>query len=154
LALLAWAYREAGGFGPMLHQPSQFEAAGPKAGGFWRFFLPAVTPHVGFWATPSPNIPDFSRYARPQRGPTPGQAIALPPAMGLFAFIGVAVTSATIVIFGKAIWDPVELVARFEAPLVHVVALLGLCLATLATNLAANVVSPANDFANLWPRRI
>jgi len=74
--------------------------------------------------------------------------------MGLFSFTGAAVTSGTIVIFGKAIWDPVELVARFEAPLVHVVALLGLCLATLATNIAANVVTPANDFANLWPRRI
>jgi NCS1 family nucleobase:cation symporter-1 len=74
--------------------------------------------------------------------------------MGLFSFIGVAVTSGTIVIFGQAIWDPVELVARFDAPIVHVVALLGLCLATLATNIAANVVSPANDFANLWPRRI
>src|SRR5215813_7038466 len=152
LALLAWAYREAGGFGPMLDQPSQFEAAGPKAGGFWRFFFPALTANVGFWATLSLNIPDFTRYARSQRDQALGQAIALPPAMGLFSFIGVAVTSATIVIFGKAIWDPVELVARFEAPLVHVVALLGLCLATLATNLAANVVSPANDFANLWPR--
>src|SRR5215468_491552 len=154
LALLAWAYREAGGFGPMLDQPSQFEAAGLKAGGFWRFFFPALTANVGFWATLSLNIPDFTRYARSQRDQALGQAIALPPAMGLFSFIGVAVTSGTIVIFGKAIWDPVELVARFEAPLVHVVALLGLCLATLATNLAANVVSPANDFANLWPRRI
>src|SRR5215470_4952001 len=100
------------------------------------------------------NIPDFTRYARSQRDQALGQAIALPPAMGLFSFIGVAVTSGTIVIFGKAIWDPVELVAGFEAPLVHVVALLGLCLATLATNLAANVVSPANDFANLWPKCI
>ena len=154
LALLAWAYREAGGFGPMLHQPSQFDAGGPKAGGFWRFFFPALTANVGFWATLSLNIPDFTRYARSQRDQALGQALALPPAMGLFSFIGVAVTSATLVIFGKAIWDPVALVARFEAPVVHVVALLGLCLATLATNLAANVVSPANDFANLWPRRI
>src|SRR5262250_3253005 len=127
LALLAWAYREAGGFGLMLNQPSQFSVCGPKAGGFWTFS---------------------------QRDQALGQAVALPPAMGLFSFIGVAVASGTIVISGRAIWDPVELVARFEAPLVHVVALLGLCLATLATNIAANVVSPANDFANLWPRRI
>jgi NCS1 family nucleobase:cation symporter-1 len=83
-----------------------------------------------------------------------GQTLALPPIMGLYSFIGVAVTSSTIVIFGKAIWDPVELIARFDHPAVHVVALFGLCLATLATNIAANVVSPANDFANLWPRRI
>jgi nucleobase:cation symporter-1, NCS1 family len=154
LALLAWAYRDAGGFGPMLNQPSQFDAGGPKAGGFWRFFFPALTANVGFWATLSLNIPDFTRYARSQRDQALGQALALPPTMGLYSFIGVAVTSSTIVIFGKAIWDPVELVARFETPAVHVVALLGLCLATLATNIAANVVSPANDFANLWPRRI
>ena len=154
LALLAWAYREAGGFGPMLDQPSQFDAGGPKAGGFWHFFFPALTANVGSWATLSLNIPDFTRYARSQRDQALGQAIALPPTMGLFSFIGVAVTSGTVVIFGKAIWDPVELAAQFQAPVVHVVALLGLCLATLATNLAANVVSPANDFANLWPRRI
>ena len=154
LALLAWAYREAGGFGPMLDQPSQFEAGGAKAGGFWQFFFPALTANVGSWATLSLNIPDFTRYARSQRDQALGQALALPLAMGLFSFIGVAVTSGTIVIFGKAIWDPVELAARFDAPVVHVVALLGLILATLATNLAANVVSPANDFANLWPRRI
>src|SRR5262245_35382779 len=129
LALLAWAYREAGGFGPMLDQPSQFDAGGPKAGGFWQFFFPALTANVGFWATLSLNIPDFTRYAGSQRDQALGQALALPAAMGLFSFIGVAVTSGTIVIFGKAIWDPVELVARFEAPVVHVVALLGLVLA-------------------------
>src|SRR5215470_14906176 len=143
LALLAWAYREAGGLGPMLDQPSQFEAGGPKTGGFWRFFFPALTANVGNWATLSLNIPDFTRYARSQRAQALGQALALPSAMGLFSFIGVAVTSGTIV-----------LVARFDAPVVHVVALFGLVLATLATNIAANVVSPANDFANLWPRRI
>jgi NCS1 family nucleobase:cation symporter-1 len=154
LALLAWAYREAGGFGPMLAQPSQFEAGGPKAGGFWPFFFPALTANVGFWATLSLNIPDFTRFARSQRDQMLGQTLALPPIMGLYSFIGVAVTSSTIVIFGKAIWDPVELIARFDHPAVHVVALFGLCLATLATNIAANVVSPANDFANLWPRRI
>src|SRR5215831_11317781 len=154
LALLAWAYREAGGFGPMLDQPSQFAAGESKAGGFWLFFFPALTANVGSWATLSLNIPDFTRYARSQRDQALGQALALPPAMGLFSFIGVAVTSGTIVIFGKPIWDPVELVARFDAPVVHVVALGGLVLATLATNIAANVVSPANDFANLWPRRI
>src|SRR5215510_6655575 len=125
-----------------------------KGGRFWRFFFPALTANVGGWATRSLNIPDFTRYAPSQRDQAPGQAFALPPAMGLFSFIGVAVTSGTIVIFGKAIGDPVELVAQFDAPVVHVVALLGLSLATLATNIAANVVSPANDFANLWPKCI
>jgi nucleobase:cation symporter-1, NCS1 family len=154
LALLAWAYWQAGGFGPMLAQPSQFAPGGPKAGQFWSFFFPALTANVGFWATLALNIPDFSRYARSQRDQALGQALGLPATMALYSFIGVAVTSATVVLYGKAIWDPVVLVSKFNNPVVHTVALLGLCLATLATNIAANVVSPANDFANLWPRRI
>jgi NCS1 family nucleobase:cation symporter-1 len=154
LALLAWAYQQAGGFGPMLSQPSKFVPGGPKAGEFWTFFFPALTAMVGFWATLSLNIPDFSRYAYSQRDQVLGQALGLPTTMGLFSFIGVAVTSATILIYGKEVWDPVDLVSRFRNPAVLIVALFALCLATLATNLAANVVSPANDFANLWPRRI
>jgi NCS1 family nucleobase:cation symporter-1 len=154
LALLAWAAWAAGGLGPLLSQPSKFAEGGPKAGQFWSFFFPALTANVGFWATLALNIPDFSRYARTQRDQALGQALGLPAAMGLFSFIGVAVTSATVVIYGKALWDPIDVVARFTSPVVHIVALAGICLATLATNLAANVVSPANDFANLWPRRI
>jgi NCS1 family nucleobase:cation symporter-1 len=154
LALLAWAYHAAGGFGPILSQPSQFEPGGAKAGQFWAFFFPALTANVGFWATLALNIPDFSRYARSQRDQAVGQALGLPTTMGLYSFIGVAVTSATIVIYGEAEWDPAALLAKFQSPLLHVVGLAGLCLATLATNLAANVVSPANDFANLWPSRI
>jgi nucleobase:cation symporter-1, NCS1 family len=154
LALLAWAYDRAGGLGPMLTQPSAFAAGGPKAGQFWSFFFPALTANVGYWATLSLNIPDFTRYAASQRAQVMGQALGLPATMGLYSFIGVAVTSATVVIYGHAIWDPTELLPRMENPLVLVVGLLGLCLATLATNIAANVVSPANDFANLWPRRI
>jgi nucleobase:cation symporter-1, NCS1 family len=154
LALLAWAYRQAGGFGPMLSQPSKFVPGGSKAGEFWQFFFPALTAMVGFWATLSLNIPDFSRYAYSQRDQVLGQALGLPTTMGLYSFIGVAVTSATIVIYGQEIWDPVVLISRFTNPAVLVVALFALCLATLATNLAANVVSPANDFAHLWPRKI
>jgi NCS1 family nucleobase:cation symporter-1 len=154
LALLAWAYDAAGGFGPILAQPSQFGSDGPKARQFWAFFFPALTANVGFWATLALNIPDFSRYARTQRDQAVGQAIGLPAAMGLYAFIGVAVTSATVVIYGRPIWDPVMLLARFENPVLHAVGLAGLVLATLATNLAANVVGPANDFANLWPTRV
>jgi nucleobase:cation symporter-1, NCS1 family len=154
LALLAWAYRAAGGFGPILSQPSQFEPGGARAGQFWAFFFPALTANVGYWATLALNIPDFSRHARSQRDQVLGQALGLPATMGLFAFIGVAVTSATIVIYGEAVWDPVVLLSRFDSPVLHAVGLAGLCLATLATNLAANVVGPANDFANLWPRRI
>lgn len=154
LALLAWAYRQAGSFGPILSQPSQFEPGGPKAGEFWHFFFPALTANIGFWATLSLNIPDFTRYAYSQRDQVLGQAIGLPLTMGLYSFIGVAVTSATVVIYGEAIWDPVVLLAKFEDPFVHTIALAALCLATLATNLAANVVSPANDFAQLWPEKI
>jgi nucleobase:cation symporter-1, NCS1 family len=120
----------------------------------WPFFVAAVTANVGFWSTLSLNIPDFTRFARSQKAQVVGQAVGLPPSMALFAFIGVAVTSATIVIYGEAIWDPIVVVTKFKNPVVLVVALLSLCLATLATNIAANVVSPANDFANLWPKRI
>ncbi len=154
LALLAWAYREAGGFGPILEQPSKFDAGGEKAGQFWTFFFPALTGMIGFWATLSLNIPDFTRYAFSQRDQALGQALGLPTTMALYSFIGVAVTSATIIIYGETIWDPVILVAKFKNPLILVVALFSLCLATLATNIAANVVSPANDFAHLWPRMV
>jgi NCS1 family nucleobase:cation symporter-1 len=154
LALLAWACTQAGGMGPILAQPSQFVPGGAKEGRFWSFFWPALTAMVGFWATLSLNIPDFTRYAASQRDQAVGQALGLPATMTLYSFIGVAVTSATVVIYGEPIWDPIVLLARFRNPLVLVAAMLALVLATLATNLAANVVSPANDFANLWPSRI
>jgi nucleobase:cation symporter-1, NCS1 family len=154
LALLAWAFRQANGFGPMLSQPSQFGAEGPKAGQFWVFFFPALTGIIGFWATLSLNIPDFTRYARSQRDQVLGQALGLPLTMALYSFIGVAVTSATKVIYGRLIWDPVEVLSQFRNPFVLLIGMVSLCLATLATNIAANVVSPANDFAHLWPRRI
>ena len=154
LCLLAWAYQNAGGFGPILAQPSAFAPGQPKAGQFWSFFVPGLTGMIGFWATLSLNIPDFSRYARSQRDQIIGQALGLPLTMALYSFIGVAVTSATTIIYGKTIWDPVDVLTHFQNPIVLVVAMFALCLATLATNIAANVVSPANDFANLAPRRI
>jgi NCS1 family nucleobase:cation symporter-1 len=154
LALLWWAYDRAGGFGPILSQPSQFDAGQPQAGKFWIYFFPALTGMVGYWATLSLNIPDFSRYAKTQRDQILGQTLGLPLTMALYAFIGVAVTSATTIIYGKAIWDPVEVLTKFSNPVVLVVAMLALCIATLATNIAANVVSPANDFSHLAPQRI
>lgn len=152
--LLGWAYNKANGFGTMLSSPSQFAPGGPKAGQFWAFFFPALTANIGFWATLSLNIPDFSRYAFSQRDQVVGQAVGLPTTMGLYAFIGVAVTSASVVIYGTAEWDPVKLIGKFQSKTVLIVALISLCIATLATNIAANVVSPANDFAHLWPKRI
>jgi NCS1 family nucleobase:cation symporter-1 len=154
LVLLWWAWRAAGGFGPILSQPSAFDAGQPKAGQFWAFFFPALTGMIGFWATLSLNIPDFSRYARTRRDQVVGQALGLPLTMALYSFIGVAVTSATTIIYGTTIWDPVDVLTRFQNPAVLLVAMVALCIATLATNIAANVVSPANDFAHLAPRRI
>jgi NCS1 family nucleobase:cation symporter-1 len=154
LLLLWWAYKNAGGFGPILSQPSAFDPGQPKAGKFFSFFVPALTGMIGFWATLSLNIPDFSRYARSQRDQIIGQALGLPFTMALYAFIGVAVTSATTIIYGQPIWDPVDVLTHFTNPIVLVIAMLALCIATLATNIAANVVSPANDFAHLSPRKI
>jgi len=150
LALLGWAYVRAGGFGPMLSQKDTFATSGD----FWKAFFPGLTAMVGYWATLSLNIPDFTRFARSQRDQMLGQAIGLPTTMTLFAFIGAAVTSATVVIFGEAIWDPVMLVGKVGGLFVVVVAMLALSVATLSTNIAANVVSPANDFANIAPKHI
>ena len=154
LLLLWWAYQNAGGFGPILSQPSAFDPGQPKSGQFFAFFVPALTGMVGFWATLSLNIPDFSRYAHSQRDQVVGQALGLPFTMALYAFIGVAVTSATTIIYGQPIWDPVDVLTHFTNPIVLVIAMLALCIATLATNIAANVVSPANDFAHLAPHKI
>ncbi|MBI4626850.1 MAG: NCS1 family nucleobase:cation symporter-1 [Verrucomicrobia bacterium] len=154
LLLLWWAHQHAGGFGPILSQPSAFDPGQPKASQFWGFFFPALTGMIGFWATLSLNIPDFSRYAKTQRDQIVGQALGLPLTMALYSFIGVAVTSATTIIYGQPIWDPVDVLTRFKNPVVLVIAMIALCIATLATNIAANVVSPANDFAQLAPKKI
>jgi nucleobase:cation symporter-1, NCS1 family len=150
LLLLFWITRKAGGLGPVLHTPSKFHSASE----FVRFFIPALTGMVGFWATVALNIPDFTRYAKSQRAQMLGQALGLPTAMTLYSFIGVAVTSASAVIFGEAIWDPVVLLGRFNQPIVALIALVALLVATLNTNVAANVVSPSNDFSNLRPSLI
>jgi NCS1 family nucleobase:cation symporter-1 len=153
LALLVWAYVKADGFGVMLSSPSAFAEGGPRAGQFWGTFWPSLTAMVGFWATLALNIPDFTRFAKSQRDQIIGQALGLPLPMALLAFVGVAVTSATVVIYGEAIWDPVALTGRMGGFAV-VIALLALLLATLTTNLAANVVAPANGFSNLAPGKI
>jgi nucleobase:cation symporter-1, NCS1 family len=150
LLLLWWITSLAGGLGPVLSAPSKFHSTGE----FMRFFIPSLTGMVGFWATVALNIPDFTRYARSQRSQMLGQALGLPAAMTLYSFIGVAVTSASVVIFHQAIWDPVQLLGRFNRPVVAFIALVALLVATLNTNVAANVVSPSNDFSNLNPRRI
>src|SRR5206468_7199988 len=111
-----------------LSQPSQFGPGGSKEGQFWSFFIPALTANVSFWATLALNIPDFSRYAKSQRDQIVGQALGLPTTMALYSFIGVAVTSATTVIYGAPIWDPIALLERFENPAVLTLAMLSLAL--------------------------
>jgi NCS1 family nucleobase:cation symporter-1 len=150
LLLLWWITRKAGGFGPVLSTPSKFKTTSE----FLHFFIPSLTGMVGFWATVALNIPDFTRYAKSQKAQMAGQALGLPTAMTLYSFIGVAVTSASAVIFSQAIWDPVALLVRFNEPMVASIALVALLVATLNTNVAANVVSPSNDFSNLNPRLI
>ena len=150
LALLGWATNRAGGLGPILDRPSAFATTGD----FLKFFVPSLTAMVGFWATLALNIPDLSRYARDQRAQIWGQFLGLPTTMTLFAFIGVAVTSASAVIFGEPIWDPVQLLSRLQNPIVIIISLIALLVATITTNVAANVVAPANGFANLWPSKI
>lgn len=153
LVLLAWAYVTAGGFGEMLAAPSQFVEGGAREGQFWTVFIASLTAMVGFWATMALNIPDFTRFAKSQRDQVIGQALGLPLPMALFAFISVAVTSATVTIFGEAIWDPVALAGRMGG-LGVVIALAALVVATLTTNLAANTVAPAYGFSNLSPSKI
>ncbi|HWX92325.1 MAG TPA: NCS1 family nucleobase:cation symporter-1 [Terriglobales bacterium] len=150
LLLLGWAYRAAGGFGPMLSARSRFASFAD----FLKFMVPALNATVGFWATVSLNIPDFTRFARSQREQAIGQALGLPTTMTLYSLIGILVTSATVVIYGTAIWDPVQLLSRFHSPVAVVISLVAILLATLNVNIGANVVSPANDFSNLWPRKI
>jgi NCS1 family nucleobase:cation symporter-1 len=150
LALLYWAISAAHGLGPILQQPSRFA----DSASFFAYFFPALTGMVGFWATLSLNIPDFTRYAKSQRAQVNGQIIGLPPSMTLFAFIGVVVTSATTIIYGNPEWDIVKLAGKFDNKIMVSFAMLGIIISTLATNIAANIVSPANDFSNLAPQKI
>lgn len=150
LALLLWAISAANGLGPILETPSKFI----NSADFFGFFFPALTGMVGFWATLSLNIPDFTRYAKSQKAQIKGQIIGLPPSMTLFAFVGVVVTSATTIVFGTTIWDPVVLAGRFDSKLLVSIAMVAVAISTLATNIAANIVSPANDFANFAPSKI
>src|SRR5437667_336929 len=151
VALFVWAAVRAGGLGPMLTNPTAGRPDGPTAGSVWGAGL---TSAVAFWGTMALSIPDFSRYARSQRDQLVGQAVGLPATMALFAFIGAAVTNATVVIFGTRIADPVALLARIGGPLMIMLSMAGLIIATLTTNIAANIVAPANGFSNVAPHKI
>jgi nucleobase:cation symporter-1, NCS1 family len=148
--LLWWAVSRANGFGPLLAQPGKFHTFGE----FLPVFVPSLTAMIGYWATLSLNMPDFTRFGRSQREQIIGQVVALPTTMSLFAAMGVMITSATAIIYGESIWDPVQLVGRFSSPLVVAISMFTVVVATLAVNIAANVVSPANDFANAFPKYV
>jgi len=149
-ALLVWVRMKAGSFGSMLSTPSQFHSTSS----FLAVFVPSLTAMVGYWATLALNIPDFTRYAKNQGSQAWGQAFGLPVAMTLYTFVGIAVTSASTVLFGRPIWDPIELIGAFHQPVVAFVAMIAILVATLSVNIGANVVSPSNDFSNLYPRLI
>jgi len=150
VALLIWVRVKAGSFGAMLSTPSQFHTRGE----FLSVFFPSLTAMVGYWATLALNIPDFTRYSKSQSAQSWGQALGLPVAMVMYTFLGIAVTSASVVLFGRPIWDPVQLIGMFHEPLVAFLALIAVLVATLNVNIGANVVSPSNDFSNLYPRLI
>ena len=149
-ALLVWVRVKAGSFGSMLSTPSAFHSTGE----FLSVFFPSLTAMVGYWATLALNIPDFTRYAKNQGSQAWGQAFGLPVAMTLYTFVGIAVTSASTVLFGRPIWDPIELIGAFHEPFVAFAAMIAILVATLSVNIGANVVSPSNDFSNLYPRLI
>ncbi|MDQ3859343.1 MAG: NCS1 family nucleobase:cation symporter-1 [Actinomycetota bacterium] len=153
IAVLTWAFIEVGSISePFSSGPQgQLEKAGP---GFWTLFWPSLAANVGYWATLSLNIPDFTRFAQSQRSQAIGQAIGLPLTMAAFSFIGIATTAATIVIYGKPIWDPIALMNQFDSAAVLILAMIVIVAAQVSTNMAANVVAPSNDFSNLWPRVI
>jgi NCS1 family nucleobase:cation symporter-1 len=150
LVLMVWMIIQAGGLGPVVEEPGTL-GWGPE---FWAIFPISLMGMIAFWSTLSLNMPDFTRFGRSQREQATGQALGLPTTMTLFPLVGVLTTSATVIVFGEAIWDPVTLTGKLENPIALLIMLVALALATLTTNVAANVVSPSYDFSNAWPRRI
>jgi len=170
--LLGWVVWRADGVGPLFTQASKY----PTLAEFWPVFVPSLTGMVGFWATLSLNIPDFTRFGRGQREQMLGQALGLPTTMLAFSAMAVVITSASAAILHGVpmsdLWNP-EVVLGFMTSaspppgatdpliasgltraIVAVIAVLGVVIATVSVNIAANVVSPANDFANLAPKWI
>jgi NCS1 family nucleobase:cation symporter-1 len=147
---MVWMIYRAGDFGTVVSEPGTLG----WGSGFWQIFPISLMGMIAFWSTLSLNMPDFTRFGRSQRDQAWGQALGLPTTMTLFPLVGVLTTSATVVVFGEAIWDPVALTSRLDNTIILVVMLATLAIATLSTNVAANVVSPSYDFSNVWPRMI
>lgn len=148
IALFIWALHSAGGFGPLLAQPAKIHG-----GAFWIAFFPSVVGVIAFWATLALNIPDYTRYATSQAGQMRGQVLSMPITMALFSFAGIVVTSATVALFGSALWNPVQLIVKFPSAVV-VIAGIVIILSSVTINVGANVMAPARAFENLWPRHI
>lgn len=148
VALLIWIVSEAGGFGPLL---SQHGSLG-WGSGFWSVFPASLMGMIAFWSTMSLNMPDFTRFSRSQRGQEVGQILGLPTTMTFFSVLSVLITSGTIAVYGKAIWDPIQLAAKFSNPAVVILGLVTVLVATVSVNVAANVVSPSYDFSNAAPK--
>jgi NCS1 family nucleobase:cation symporter-1 len=148
--LMAWAIKSAHGFGPLLSSPGKLHTMND----FMKVFPASLTSMVGFWATLSLNIPDFTRYAKGQKEQLIGQSLGLPITMTVFSAMGIIITSATAVIFGKSMWSPVDIISKFSNPFAMLVGFFGIVIASLSVNIAANIVSPANDFSNVAPKHI
>jgi NCS1 family nucleobase:cation symporter-1 len=152
--LLGWILYQAGGVGFLLREPGRLNTFDT----FWPVFVPSLTGMIGFWATLSLNMPDFTRFGKSQKEQAVGQTVALPTTMVVFAAMGILITSAAVVVFPQMnpadAWDPVKLVGQFSQPVVVAVSMFTIVVATLSVNIAANVVSPANDFANVFPKFI
>ena len=129
-------------------------ASRPEDASFWGYFFAGLTAMVGFWATLSLNIPDFSRYVKSQKDQIAGQIIGLPLTMFFFASLGVILTAASSTLVGETISDPVNLIGKIDSPFWVVIAMVMIIIATLSTNTAANIVSPTNDFQNIAPKKI
>jgi nucleobase:cation symporter-1, NCS1 family len=150
--LVGWAIWRAGGLGPILSRTSFDPNAAHMT--LWAVLIPSLTGTIAFWSTLSLNMPDFTRFGRSQKEQVVGQSIALPSTMTIFAAMGIMITSASAVIYGKPVWNPIDLAGHFTSRLIVGIAMFTAVIATLAVNIAANVVSPANDFANAFPRKI
>jgi nucleobase:cation symporter-1, NCS1 family len=148
LALLVYIVSIAGGFGPIFSEPSRLGWGLD----FWTVFWPSLMGMIAFWATLSLNMPDFTRFSKGQRQQVLGQVLGLPTTMAFISIVSIIITSGTIVVYGEAVWDPVEVARRFDHPVIVIIGLVMAILATMSCNVAANVVSPSYDFSNAVPR--
>ncbi len=152
-ALLIWGFHAGHGVAHVFSASARLQQG---HGHFWSLFWPGLAANFGYWATLSLNIPDFTRFAKSQRAQVIGQSAGLPTIMTAFSFVGIAVTAATVVIYGHPVWNPVDLISTLLGglPVLLVIAMVLIVISQVSVNMAANVVSPSNDFSNLAPKVI